>query len=149
MHLTIIAGGSFAGASPWLLLLFLGLKTLADVIMHKVEHVAWGRKTEAEFVSDWRNSWIRELIDTGQRRVHRYARFEFTRTRFKILALHSAETNTSSALCFAGKYMTTRDTDNLLSQPSIPRIRRMVPCSDLKYMHRPGGVAATAVSRIR
>lgn len=41
MHLTIIAGGAIAGASPFLLLLFLGLKTLADVIMHKIEHTAW------------------------------------------------------------------------------------------------------------
>ncbi len=41
MHLTIIAGGAFSNASTPLLLLFLGLKTLADVIMHKIEHAAW------------------------------------------------------------------------------------------------------------
>ena len=41
MHLTIIAGGAFGGASTGILLLFLGLKTVADVIMHKIEHAAW------------------------------------------------------------------------------------------------------------
>jgi hypothetical protein len=41
MHLTIIAGGTFSHGSTALLLLFLGLKTLADVVMHKIEHAAW------------------------------------------------------------------------------------------------------------
>lgn len=41
MHLTIIAGGAIAGASPFVLLLFLGLKTGADLLMHKIEHTAW------------------------------------------------------------------------------------------------------------
>jgi hypothetical protein len=41
MHLTIVAGGSLSGTSTTALLLFLGLKTLADVIMHKVEHSGW------------------------------------------------------------------------------------------------------------
>jgi hypothetical protein len=38
MHLTIIFGGAMAGASTFSLVLFLLLKTLADVIMHVVEH---------------------------------------------------------------------------------------------------------------
>ena len=37
MHLTIIIGGSVSG-SPAMLLFFLVLKTLADVLMHVVEH---------------------------------------------------------------------------------------------------------------
>ncbi len=37
MHVTIIAGGTFA-PSPPLLLLFIGLKTGADLVMHVVEH---------------------------------------------------------------------------------------------------------------
>lgn len=41
MHLTIIAGGALGGTSTGLLLLFLGLKTAADVVMHKIEHAAW------------------------------------------------------------------------------------------------------------
>lgn len=41
MHLTIVVGGTIAPASTWALLLFLGLKTFADVAMHKVEHSAW------------------------------------------------------------------------------------------------------------
>lgn len=41
MHLTIIAGGAFSGASTGVLILFLSLKTVADVIMHKVEHAIW------------------------------------------------------------------------------------------------------------
>jgi hypothetical protein len=44
MHLTIIAGGAFGDASTPVLLLFLGLKTLADVIMHKIEHAAWRKQ---------------------------------------------------------------------------------------------------------
>ena len=38
MHLTILFGSHFAEGSTGELLLFLGLKTLADVIMHMVEH---------------------------------------------------------------------------------------------------------------
>jgi hypothetical protein len=38
MHLTIVFGHFFAKDSSGELILFLGLKTLADVIMHKVEH---------------------------------------------------------------------------------------------------------------
>jgi len=41
MHLTIIAGGALGGASTGVLLLFLTLKTVADVIMHKIEHAKW------------------------------------------------------------------------------------------------------------
>ena len=38
MHLTIIFGGFMSGASTFALVLFLLLKTVADVIMHVVEH---------------------------------------------------------------------------------------------------------------
>ena len=38
MHITIIIGGAMGHASLGAMLLFLTLKTLADVIMHKVEH---------------------------------------------------------------------------------------------------------------
>jgi len=38
MHLTIIFGSFFAQDSPWKLLLFLSLKTAADLSMHLVEH---------------------------------------------------------------------------------------------------------------
>ena len=38
MHLTILLGSHFAKESRGELMLFLGLKTLADVIMHMVEH---------------------------------------------------------------------------------------------------------------
>jgi hypothetical protein len=41
MHLTIIAGGIVSQGSTPLLLLFLGLKTAADVVMHQIEHRAW------------------------------------------------------------------------------------------------------------
>jgi hypothetical protein len=41
MHLTIVAGGSFEPTTTWALLLFLGMKTVADVIMHTVEHARW------------------------------------------------------------------------------------------------------------
>lgn len=41
MHLTIIAGGAIGSASTGVLILFLGLKTAADVVMHKVEHAHW------------------------------------------------------------------------------------------------------------
>jgi Na+/H+ antiporter NhaD/arsenite permease-like protein len=38
MHLTIIIGSSFAKGSSGALILFLGLKTIADLIMHMIEH---------------------------------------------------------------------------------------------------------------
>ncbi len=38
MHLTIIFGGMFAKESTAVLLMFLGLKTVADVLMHVIEH---------------------------------------------------------------------------------------------------------------
>jgi len=38
MHLTIILGGAFSGAGTGMLLFFLILKTLADVVMHRIEH---------------------------------------------------------------------------------------------------------------
>lgn len=41
MHLTIILGGTMSGTSTFALLLFLGLKTAADVVMHKIEHYGW------------------------------------------------------------------------------------------------------------
>jgi hypothetical protein len=41
MHLTIVAGDSLQPTTTWALLLFLGMKTVADVIMHKVEHARW------------------------------------------------------------------------------------------------------------
>jgi len=41
MHLTIIIGGAMGHASTAALLLFLILKTFADVVMHKIEHSAW------------------------------------------------------------------------------------------------------------
>ena len=41
MHLTIAAGDTFAPTTTAALLLFLGMKTVADVIMHKVEHARW------------------------------------------------------------------------------------------------------------
>jgi hypothetical protein len=44
MHLTIIAGGAVSNNSTLVLLLFLGLKTAADVVMHKIEHSAWHEK---------------------------------------------------------------------------------------------------------
>jgi hypothetical protein len=40
MHLTIILGSIFAKNSAGSLVLFLGLKTLADLIMHLIEHVS-------------------------------------------------------------------------------------------------------------
>ncbi|MGI9204297.1 MAG: DUF6498-containing protein [Woeseiaceae bacterium] len=40
MHLTIILGGAFTGAGTGMLLFFLILKTLADVLMHRIEHSA-------------------------------------------------------------------------------------------------------------
>jgi hypothetical protein len=41
MHLTIVAGDYLQPTTTWALLLFLGMKTVADVIMHKVEHARW------------------------------------------------------------------------------------------------------------
>jgi hypothetical protein len=41
MHLTIVAGDSLGADSKAALLLFLGIKTVADVIMHLVEHSRW------------------------------------------------------------------------------------------------------------
>ena len=41
MHLTIIAGGSMNSSSTLMLLMFLGLKTAADVVMHMIEHSNW------------------------------------------------------------------------------------------------------------
>ncbi len=41
MHLTIIIGAAIGPTTTASLLLFLGLKTLADVIMHKIEHSRW------------------------------------------------------------------------------------------------------------
>ncbi len=41
MHLTIVIGGSIGTTTTSALLLFLGLKTAADVIMHKIEHARW------------------------------------------------------------------------------------------------------------
>lgn len=38
MHMTIIFGSKFVGGSTGTLLLFLGLKTAADVVMHIIEH---------------------------------------------------------------------------------------------------------------
>ncbi len=38
MHVTIIVGANMAGDSRWALVVFMGLKTLADWIMHAVEH---------------------------------------------------------------------------------------------------------------
>ena len=38
MHATIAFGGFFAGSNQWLLFFFLLLKTVADVVMHSVEH---------------------------------------------------------------------------------------------------------------
>lgn len=47
MHLAIIFGGGFfGGKGRGMLLIFLGLKTVADLIMHAVEH-AKGRKSPA------------------------------------------------------------------------------------------------------
>ena len=41
MHLTILAGGAIGSTSTGILILFLGLKTGADVIMHSIEHAKW------------------------------------------------------------------------------------------------------------
>ncbi len=38
MHLTIIIGSSFGKGSSWALILFLVLKTIADLIIHMIEH---------------------------------------------------------------------------------------------------------------
>lgn len=49
MHLTIIIGNNFAGGSSAGLILFLGLKTAADLIMHMIEH-ADARKRSSEYI---------------------------------------------------------------------------------------------------
>jgi hypothetical protein len=41
MHLTIVIGGAIGPTTTSSLLLFLGMKTVADVIMHKIEHARW------------------------------------------------------------------------------------------------------------
>lgn len=41
MHLTIVAGDAFGATTKSALLLFLGTKTVTDVIMHMVEHSRW------------------------------------------------------------------------------------------------------------
>jgi hypothetical protein len=38
MHFTIILGGTVAGSGPGAVVLFGALKTVADVLMHYVEH---------------------------------------------------------------------------------------------------------------
>jgi hypothetical protein len=38
MHLTLIVAMAVDSPSTWVLLLFLSLKTVADVLMHKLEH---------------------------------------------------------------------------------------------------------------
>jgi len=43
-HLTIIADDAFGNTSTPILLLLLGLKTLTDVLMHRIEHAAWRKK---------------------------------------------------------------------------------------------------------
>lgn len=43
MHLTIIAGGAIGTTTTPALLLFLGLKTAADLVMHEIEHARWRR----------------------------------------------------------------------------------------------------------
>lgn len=51
MHLTIIIGQDFAKGSSKGLILFLGLKTLADLIMHMIEH-ADARRRDNKFVAN-------------------------------------------------------------------------------------------------
>jgi hypothetical protein len=41
MHITIVIGGALGPSTKFSLLLFLVMKTVADVIMHKVEHSRW------------------------------------------------------------------------------------------------------------
>ena len=38
MHLTILLGSYFVGGAEGTLIIFLALKTLADVLMHMIEH---------------------------------------------------------------------------------------------------------------
>lgn len=52
MHLTLIAGGSMNSESTLVLLMFLGLKTAADVVMHMIEHSSWQGVPEKPFRSD-------------------------------------------------------------------------------------------------
>ncbi|NIP29465.1 MAG: hypothetical protein GTN99_09095 [Candidatus Dadabacteria bacterium] len=49
MHFTIIFGGSIAKASSKSLVLFLVLKTLADLIMHMIEH-AQARQKKTQYI---------------------------------------------------------------------------------------------------
>ena len=41
MHLTIIFGNAFGPPTSFGLVLFLGLKSAADVVMHTIEHASW------------------------------------------------------------------------------------------------------------
>ena len=41
MHLTIVVGAAFVPTTTWTLLLFLGLKTLADGSRHKIDQSRW------------------------------------------------------------------------------------------------------------
>ena len=53
MHFTIIFGGFVGAESGGSLLLFLGLKTLADVVMHMMEHAErWNRPTPPGVLQD-------------------------------------------------------------------------------------------------
>jgi hypothetical protein len=53
MHFTIIFGGFVGAESGGSLLLFLGLKALADVVMHMMEHgERWNRQTPAGVLQD-------------------------------------------------------------------------------------------------
>jgi len=49
MHLTIIIGSSFGKGSSWALILFLVLKTIADLIMHMIEHAQARQKNNQFF----------------------------------------------------------------------------------------------------
>ena len=49
MHLTILFGSHFAKNSAVTLILFLGLKTFADLIMHLIEHRAGGQPTDPPY----------------------------------------------------------------------------------------------------
>jgi hypothetical protein len=41
MHLMIVLGDAFGPTTNFALVLFLGMKTVADVVMHKIEHSRW------------------------------------------------------------------------------------------------------------
>ncbi len=49
MHLTIVIGGHFTKGSQGALILFLALKTIADLIMHMIEHAEARQKTNQFF----------------------------------------------------------------------------------------------------